>query len=201
MAKRGILLMSAEIFNPKRKLLHLAVRGNKWGRPQGAMSRNWREREGDERENEIRGEHLVELSQSVEPEKSQLHDYIDDGWLMLADGKSIPVAIGICDKHRLVANDQDLPICDGYVGGHKVRVLRDSGGSSATVRRDLITHKSTNWQRTCLPSDRWNDQTVPLGKHLCRYNLFHRGSRGYVYEKASIRYCDRQYLRCKIKAC
>ena len=69
----------------------------------------------------------MELSQSVEPEKSPLHEYIEDGKLMLTDSKSIPVASGICDKHRLIADDQNLPVCDGYVGGHKVRVLRDSG--------------------------------------------------------------------------
>ena len=128
--KRGHLAHECRDIQPKRKLLHLAFRVA-WrevgGRPQGVMWRNWREKEDNERENKIRGEHLVELSQSVEPEKSPLHEYIEDGKLMLTDSKSIPVASGICDKHRLIADDQNLPVCDGYVGGHKVRVLRDSG--------------------------------------------------------------------------
>ena len=93
----------------------------------------------------------MELSQSVGSEKSPLREYIEDSRLILADGKSIPMASSVCDKHRLMANDQDLPVCDGYVGGHKVRVLRDSGCSSATVRRDLITtNQLTGKEHVCL---------------------------------------------------
>ena len=112
----------------------------------------------------------MELSQSVKPEKSPQREYIEDGWLMLADGKSISVASGICDKHRLIDDDQDLPICDGYVGGHKVRVLRDSGCSSAAVRRDLIT---TGKEHFCLLIDGTIRQ-FPFGKNLCGYTRFHR---------------------------
>ena len=54
----------------------------------------------------------MELSQSVEPEKSLLREYIEDGQLMLADDKSIQVASSICDKHRLKADDQNLPVCE-----------------------------------------------------------------------------------------
>ena len=176
MAKGGILLASAEIFNPK-KAAALSIqsgleRGNQWGRPQGAMSRNLRERENNERENKIRGEHLVELSQSVEPEKGPLREYIEDGRLMLADGKSIRVTSGVCDKHRLIADDQNLPVCDGYAGGHKVRVLRDSGCSSAAVRRDLITtNQLTGKEHVCLLIDGTIRQ-FPFGKNLCGYTLF-----------------------------
>ena len=110
LAKGGILLASAEIFNYKRKLLQLAFRVAWREVTSGEEPRvPCREIGGKERENEIRGEHLVELSQSVK-----------DGRLMLADGQSIPLASGICDTHRLIADDQDLPICDWYMGGHKV---------------------------------------------------------------------------------
>ena len=157
--KRGHLACECRDIQPKKKAAALSIqsgldRGNQWGRPQGVMSRSWREREDNERENKIRGEHLVELSQSVEPEKSPPREYIEDGRLMLADGKSIPVASVVCDKHRLIADNQDLPVCDGYVGGHKVRVLRDSGCSSAAVRRDHITtNQLTGKEHVCLLID------------------------------------------------
>ena len=104
--KGGHLAREYRDIQPKKKGAALSIqsgleKGSQWGRPQGVMSRNWREREDNKRENKIRGEHLVELSQSVEPEKSPLHEYIEDGWLMLADGKSISVASGVYDKHRL----------------------------------------------------------------------------------------------------
>ena len=106
----------------------------------------------------------MELSQSVEPGKSPLCEYIEDGQLMLEDGKSIPVASGICDKHRLIADDQDLRVCDGYVGGHKVRVLRDAGCSSAAVRRDLITtNQLTGKEHVCFLIDGMIRQ-FPLAK-------------------------------------
>ena len=83
---------------------------------------------------------------------------------MLADGKSLPVASSVCDKHRLVANDQDLPVCDGYVGGHNVRVLRDSGCSSSAVKRDLMTtNQLTGKEHSCLLIDGMIRQ-FPLAK-------------------------------------
>ena len=33
-----------------------------------------------------------------------------------------------------------MPICNGYVNDTRVTVLRDTGCSSAVVRRDLVTH-------------------------------------------------------------
>ena len=49
-------------YSTKKKAAALSIqsgleRGNQWRRPLGAMSRNWRERENNERENKIRGEH------------------------------------------------------------------------------------------------------------------------------------------------
>ena len=64
------------------------------------------------------------------------------------------MASGACDKHRLVADDQILPVCDGYVGGNKVRVLRDSRCSNVAVRRDLITaNQLTGKEHFCLLID------------------------------------------------
>ena len=85
--KRGHLACECRDIQPKKKAAALSVqsgleRGNQRGRPHGAMSRNWREREDNERENEIRREHSVELSQSVEPEKSPLCEYIEDDRLI-----------------------------------------------------------------------------------------------------------------------
>ncbi|XP_013779914.1 alcohol dehydrogenase class-3-like, partial [Limulus polyphemus] len=44
-----------------------------------------------------------------------------------------------CEKYKEVATNNSLPICEGYVGVQKVKVVRDTGCSSAAVRTSLVS--------------------------------------------------------------
>ena len=67
-----------------------------------------------------------------------MFDNIEDGLLKLGDGRSVPVIIGACDGHREVPSDHDMPVHDGLIGETVVKVLRDTGCSSAAVRGELV---------------------------------------------------------------
>ena len=55
----------------------------------------------------------------------------EDGSLKLSNGEKVPLISGVCTI-------QSLEVTDGYVGQHKVRVLRDTGYELAAVRRELV---------------------------------------------------------------
>ena len=79
------------------------------------------------------------VCQPVEKVKlSQIQDCIEDGQLKLANGQFIPIASGICDKHPKQENNDGMPVVNGYVGKHLVKVLRDTGCSSAAIKEDLV---------------------------------------------------------------
>ena len=94
------------------------------------------------------------LCQSIEKEKSPIKDCIVDGQLKLANGQSVPVASGICDKHPERVNDDSMPVVKGYVGQQLVDVLRDTGCSSAAVKEDLIKEEQlTGEEHWCVLID------------------------------------------------
>ena len=70
-------------------------------------------------------------------EKSLQECLTRDG-LKLANGAVVPIVVGACYQHSEITLDHNLPVADGYLGDVKVKVLRDSGCSSAAVRRDLV---------------------------------------------------------------
>jgi len=79
------------------------------------------------------------VCQPVEKEKlRQIQDCIEDGQLKLANGQYIQLASGIYDKQPKRENDDGMPVVNGYVGKHSVKVLRDTGCSSAAIKEDLV---------------------------------------------------------------
>ena len=78
------------------------------------------------------------LCQAVIADGSPVQSLVKDGCLELKNGSSIPCVSGACDKHTTVSSDEDMPVCQGFVGEHAVKVLRDTGCSSAAVKSDLV---------------------------------------------------------------
>lgn len=58
--------------------------------------------------------------------------------LVLANGEVVPIVSGSCIPHEKLSLSDSLPVADGYVGKIPIKVLRDSGCTSAAVREDLV---------------------------------------------------------------
>ena len=58
--------------------------------------------------------------------------------LVLANGDVVPIVSGFCIPHEKLSLSDSLPVADGYVGKIPIKVLRDSGCTSAAVREDLV---------------------------------------------------------------
>ena len=58
--------------------------------------------------------------------------------LRLTNGMSLPFVSEACDQHSKISLSQNMPVEVGYIGNQRVRVLRDTGCSSAAVRASLV---------------------------------------------------------------
>ena len=89
---------------------------------------------------------------------------VEDGKLRLADGDEIPVLLGACKSGVQMPKRNNLPVSEGYVGGKKVTVLRDTGCTSAVVRRSLVTmDQMTDKKWLCALIDR-TIRRLPVAK-------------------------------------
>ncbi len=61
-----------------------------------------------------------------------------DGRLRLANGQTVPIVTGACDRYRKLPTENNMPISSGYVEGQTVKVLRDTGCSTAAIRAKLV---------------------------------------------------------------
>ena len=69
----------------------------------------------------------------------KLQSSVEDGKLQLAGSVEIPVLLGACKSGAQMPKRNNLPMSEGYVGDKKVTALRDTGCTSAVVRRSLVT--------------------------------------------------------------
>lgn len=67
-----------------------------------------------------------------------LQECMENGRLKLSNGESVPVVSGACDQHSKLPNDHNMPVSKGLINGKVVKVLRDTGCSSAAVRASLV---------------------------------------------------------------
>ena len=77
------------------------------------------------------------LREEVDMSKQQ--SSVEDGKLWLADGAEILVLLGACKSGAQIPKKNNIPVSESYVGDKKVTVLRDTGCTSAVVRRSLVT--------------------------------------------------------------
>ena len=95
----------------------------------------------------------IVLCEEVDMDK--LQSSVEDGKLRLADGAEIPVLLGACKSGAQMPKKNNLPMSEGYVGDKKVTVLRDTGCTSALVRRSLVTmDQMTDKKWSCALIDR-----------------------------------------------
>jgi len=80
----------------------------------------------------------LESAAACQNYEKSLNDCLTGDGLKLANGDVVPIVVGACDQHSEATLSHNLPMSDGYIGNVKVRVLRDSGCSSAAVKRDLV---------------------------------------------------------------
>ena len=79
---------------------------------------------------------------------------VENGELQLACGKSLPIITGACDCHRQRSDVVNMPVMEGRIGDKEVKVLRDTGCSSAVVRSDLVSDgQLTGRSQACLLID------------------------------------------------
>lgn len=64
---------------------------------------------------------------------------LGDDTVKLECGHELPVMTAACKNTGASFKVGNMPICNGYVNDTRVTVLRDTGCSSAVVRRDLVT--------------------------------------------------------------
>ena len=99
-----------------------------------------------------------------EVDMGKLQGSVEDGKLRLADGAEIPVLLGACKSGAQMPKRNILPVSEGYVGGKKVTVLRDTGCTSAVVHRSLVTmDQMTDKKWSCALTDR-TIRTLPVAK-------------------------------------
>ena len=60
---------------------------------------------------------------------------------MTSSGRKVDIVSASCISTNISGN---LPVSEGYVDGHKVPVLRDSGCSGAIVKRSLVSEEQLN---------------------------------------------------------
>ena len=71
--------------------------------------------------------------------------------LMTSSGQKVDIVSASCISTSISGN---LPVSEGYVEGHKVQVLRDSGCSGAIVKRSLVSEEQLNGgERSCMLID------------------------------------------------
>ncbi len=89
------------------------------------------------------------------PDESTLEPCcISDCKIHLQCGHELPIVSAACKASADRKPFSGMPVSEGYVGHTKVKVLRDSGCSSAVVRKDLVsTHKFTGRTRLCVLVD------------------------------------------------
>ena len=78
------------------------------------------------------------LGQAIIAKGSPVEQHVVDGCLKLDDGTSIPVETGACDMHRETPDGHNMEVCDAFLGDTQVRMMRDTGCSSAAVRTSLV---------------------------------------------------------------
>ena len=66
-----------------------------------------------------------------------LKESIDDGCLLLANGKKV-LLISSAVSEELSVNGQCMPVSEGRIGTSRVRVLRDTGCSGVIVKQKFI---------------------------------------------------------------
>ena len=66
-----------------------------------------------------------------------LKESIDDGWLLLANGKKV-LLISSAVSEKMSVNGQCMPVSEGRIGTSEVRVLRDTGCSGVIVKQKFI---------------------------------------------------------------
>ena len=90
-----------------------------------------------------------------EVDMGKLQSSVEDGKLRLVDGAEIPVLLGACKSGAQMPRRNNLPVSEGYVGDKKVAVIRDTGCTSAVVRRSLVTMvQMTDKKWSCAVTDR-----------------------------------------------
>ena len=72
-------------------------------------------------------------------------DNFEDGHLLLANGSKVPYVGALCNN---LSKLQNLPTYMGYIGDQPVGVLRDSGCSSAAVKRAYVTDEQLTGQHS-----------------------------------------------------
>ena len=75
--------------------------------------------------------------QESNPSQEDINSCLEDGELLLACGKKIPVVSSAAAEPSIKKND-NLPVTKGHVAGRSVDVLRDTGCSGVVVRKDLV---------------------------------------------------------------
>ena len=99
-----------------------------------------------------------------EVDMGKLQSSVEDGKLRLADGAEIPVLLGACKSGAQMPKRNNLPVSEGYVGDKKGTVLRDTGCTSAVVRRSLVTmDQMTDKKWSCALIDR-TIRRLPVAK-------------------------------------
>ena len=75
---------------------------------------------------------------------------VDSDRVTLRCGHQLPIMSAACGER----SPARMPVCEGFVGEHRVKVLRDSGCSGVVIRRSLVDdHHLTGQHRACVLID------------------------------------------------
>ena len=84
-------------------------------------------------------------------------------------------------------NNIQMPVCEGYVNMYSVQVLRDTGCSSAAVRKeDICDQRSNDQQNRHVRPNRWDRKTIPSSRVAHRHAILRRGGGGHGHGESSI---------------
>ncbi|MEW8548415.1 MAG: hypothetical protein AB2693_33340, partial [Candidatus Thiodiazotropha sp.] len=72
---------------------------------------------------------------------------LGDSTVKLECGHELPIMTAACKNTGTPFKVGNMPVCNGYVNDARVTVLRDTGCSSAVVRRDLVTHNKLTGEK------------------------------------------------------
>ena len=69
-------------------------------------------------------------------DNEDINNYVKNNSLILANGKSLRLVMNACQQNP---GKDNMPIKQGFVGSYRVIALRDTGCSSAIVKKQFVT--------------------------------------------------------------
>ena len=96
--------------------------------------------------------------------QAQVEECIENGQLVLANGKSMTVLSGSCKSWDMDHDYHSMPVTDGVVGGKVVKTLRDTGCNGVVVQSDLVDKKQFTGESVCCVMMDSTVREYPLAK-------------------------------------